>query len=788
MFKNYITVTLRGIFRNKLYAFINVAGLSVGIACAILILLWVFDELSFDKFHPKADRLYQVLVNMDYEGKINTWGSVPLPPYEALKTVHSQIKNTAVASWGGKQLITVDEKKIFMRGMYASEEFLTMFEFPLTFGDAATVLNDASSIVITEETAKILFDDEDPINKVIRLGNLGDLKVAGILKNVPNNSTYQFDFLVPWKFRRAVEPWIKENEDNWRNCSFQIFVELSDKKYLDEVNKTIEPMLANHGQNEMNPKLFIYPIVRKRLHSRFENGYEKGGMIDIVKMFSLIAIFVLIIACINFMNLATARSEGRAREVGIRKTIGSRRLDLIYQFISESILISLVAYVFAILIVQLLLPFYNNLVEKELFLDYTSLEFWLFSSVIILFTGISAGTYPAFYLSAFQPVKVLKGNIAEGRNASLPRKILVITQFAFAIFLILGTIVIYNQIQLTKNRELGYNQDNLLMVELNDELYKNYQTLKNELLQTGLIEGVTRSNSAITELRSANLLSWPGKPEDLHVMFSTISTEYDYTHTMGIKMIMGRDFSREFPSDSSAIIVNKAALDIMQLEDPIGTELDLWGEKRRLIGVMDNVVMGSPYEEVSPVFAMIAHWGGGFITLRIKSGKDLNASIEKIKEIFEKYDSIYPFNYKFADQEFDRKFKSINMTSSLANLFATLAIMITGLGLFGLAAYTAEQRKKEIGIRKVMGASAFNIISLVTQNFSRLVIIAYLVAAPISWWLLNIYLKQYPIHTDIHFWVFIVTGAFILGFALLVVLTQTIRTAYANPVNSLRSE
>jgi len=786
MLKNYFLVSIRNLLKNRVYSFINIAGLSIGISCSILILLWVFDELSFDKFHPKVDRLYQVWVNSDYNNEINTWRSVPLPTYEAMKTAHSHIKNSAVSDWGGDHLLTVGEKKLYLEGYFVSEEFLTMFEFPIIYGDPETILNDASSIVITEETAKKFFGDEDPINKIIRVDDTGDLKVSGILKDIPENSSFKFDYLLPWKYRRSINPWVVDNEDNWGNYSFQVFVELSDGLKQDEVNETLKTMLADHGEDEMNSKLFLYPMLRWRLQSNFENGVEKGGMNDFVQLLSLIAIFILVIACINFMNLATARSERRAREVGIRKSIGSRRIDLIIQFISESLLISIIAYIVAVFLALILLPYYNNLVEKELSIDFTSSGFWLFSLLMISITGVVSGSYPAFYLSSFQPVKVLKGKVQEGKNASLPRKVLVILQFVFSIFLIIGTIVIYKQINLAKNRELGYNQKNLIMVERNEELDKNYNSLKNELLQSGIVDAVTVSNSPITQINSNNFLGWPGKPEEQKVIFTTIITEFDYAETMGINILYGRDFSEDFPSDSSGILINKAALDLMNLDDPIGTELDLWGDNRTLVGVLDNVLMGSPYQEVKPLFAIMDDWGG-YITIRIKETNEIKASLDQIKVLFEKYNSAYPFEYQFADLEFQEKFKIINITSSLANIFATLAIVITGLGLFGLAAFTAERRTKEIGIRKVMGASVMNIVSLMTRDFSVLVIIAYIISAPASWWLLKMYLEhRYPIHTEIPPWIFIVTGVFSLTFAMFIVMTQTIRAARSNPVNSLR--
>lgn len=787
MIRNYFIITLRNLLRNKVYAVINIAGLAIGITCSILILLWVFDELSFDAFFPKADRLYQLWVQSRYEHSFNDWRSVSLPTYEALKSAHASIKNTAVADWGGEHLLSVGEMKIYKRGYYVSEEFLTMFEFPMLTGNPVGVLNDASSIVITQRLARALFGNEDPINKVIRVDDKGDLKVAGILKDIPENSSFQFDCLLPYKYWRSINPWVIDNEDNWGNYSFQVFVELKDKQNLDGVNKAISPILYDHGQTDLEKKLFLYPLLRWRLFSSFDDGKEKGGLIDFVQLFSLIAVFIVLIACINFMNLATARSERRALEVGIRKSIGSARHDLIFQFLAESFLISVIAYALAILTAQLLLPAYNNLVDKHLTINYLSGRFWYFSICMIFITGLIAGSYPAFYLSSFRPVKVLKGKILAGRNSSLPRKILIILQFGFSVMLIIGTLVIYRQIKLVKNRELGYNQENLIMVERNDELDKNYETIKNELLRSGVAESVTYSNSPITEINSNNFLDWPGKPEEQHVIFTTIVTDYDYARTMGINMLVGRDFSRDHPSDSSAILINKAALDIMNLTDPIGTQLELWGKKRTLIGVLDNVLMGSPYQEVKPMFVILDDWGG-YITIRIRKTNNLPASLEQIGDIFGKFNPAYPFEYRFADLEFDKKFKSINLTGHLANLFAGLALLITGLGLLGLASYMAEQRTKEIGIRKVMGATVMSIVTLISGDFSKLVIFAFIISAPLSWWLLKKYLERYPVHTEIQFWLFPVTGIFILAFALLIVIAQTLRAAHANPVNSLRNE
>lgn len=787
MLKNYLLTALRNFTKNKFYTFINVFGLSIGITCSLLILLWVNDEVTYDRFIPKSDRLYQLWVNSDYDNKINTWRSVPLPTYEALKTRDSNIKNTAVADWGGDHLLTVGDKKLSMKGYYVSEEFLEMFQFPLKFGDPTTVLDDPSSIVITESTAKAFFGEEDPINKVIRVDDKGDLKVVGILYDTPKNSSFEFDYLLPWKYRRQTNPWVIDNEDNWGNYSFQVFVELNEAEQLENVNANVRELLQEHGEEDLKPQLFLYPMQRWRLHSNFENGVEKGGMSDFVQLFSLIAVFIIVIACINFMNLATARSEKRAKEVGIRKSVGSHKSHLVVQFLAESSIISFVAFVLAILFTHLVLPFYNNMVEKELFIDYGSWQFWIVSLLLIALTGIVSGSYPAFYLSSFKPILVLKGGTQSGRKASWPRKMLVILQFAISIFLIIATILIYEQIQLVKNRQLGYNQENLITIELNDELKKNYQPLKTELLQSNLIEAATISNSPVYNIQSNNFLGWPGKPEEQRVIFTTITCKYDYAKTMGVKILEGRDFSEDFVSDSTAIIVNKAAMDLMQLEDPIGTQLDLWGQKRTLIGVIDNILMGSPYQEIKPLFMIMDDWGG-YITMRISRTNDLQASLRAIEKIYSKYNAAYPFNYRFADVEFQQKFSTIEMTNKLAGIFASLAIIITGLGLFGLAAFTAEQRTKEIGVRKVLGATVMNIITLMSTDFSRLVIVAFMITAPVAWWLLNMYLERYPIRIDIQWWVFPVTGLLVLIFALSIVTSQALRAAHANPATSLRNE
>ncbi|HQQ97667.1 MAG TPA: ABC transporter permease [Cyclobacteriaceae bacterium] len=787
MIKNYLLVTLRNLFRNKIYSFINIFGLATGISCSLLILLWVFDEISFDRFHPKLKTLYQVWINAEFDGKINSWTSVPLPMYEGLKTEDARLIKTAVTDWGGDHLLTVGENRISKRGYYASEEFLQMFEFPLVRGSAHQALTQPNSIVISESTARALFGEKDAMGQVIRLDNLDELQVTGILTDVPNNSSFQFDCLIPWKLNETRD-WVKRNKDNWGNYSFQVYAELTGPEHKAAVESKIHDLLIRHGEVEVKRELFLYPLERWRLHRRFENGVESGGQIEFVQLFSSIAVFILVIACINFMNLATARSERRAREVGIRKSVGSRRRELVVQFIGESLLITTLAFGIAVLLTELALPYYNDLVEKKLSLNYGSILFWEFAVGLVLFTGIMSGSYPALYLSSFQPTQVLKGKIAVGKGGTRPRKILVTMQFVVSVLLVISMLVIYRQIQHVKNRDIGYNQEGLITVEYTREIEKQFKAIKNELLQSGVVGAVTKSNSPITAIWSNNFLGWPGKPEDRKVMFSTIACEYDYSKTMGIRMLEGRDFSEDISSDSAGIIINKAALDLMQLKDPIGQQLELWGKKKTLIGIIDNVIMESPDNEVRPLFMIFDPDWSSSVTIRLEKTRDLQSALRTVEHIFRKFNPAYPFDYDFADVEFRKKFKSVTMTGQLATLFATLAILITGLGLFGLAAFTAEQRTKEIGIRKVMGASVYGLVMHMSQDFSRLVLIALAIATPLTWWAMNALLSRYTYRTDVPWWIFPVTGAIALLFAIGIVATQALRAARANPVNSLRND
>jgi len=788
MFKNYMKIAIRSLMKNSVYSFINITGLAVGIACSILILLWVRDEVSFDRFHPKLTQLHQVWINAHFDGKINSWTSVPQPLKNALKEEISSIKNAAITEWGGTHLLTVGDKKMNKRGYFASYEFLEMFQFPLIKGTAESVLDDTYSIVLTESAAKSLFGDEDPINKIIKIDNKADVKVTGILKDIPSNSSFEFDYLAPFSLMLATQEWARNSEHDWGNNSFQVFVELPEGMSKAQVDTEIKEFLIGKEETDFKRELFLHPMSRWRLFSTFENGKESGGMIDYVNLFSIIAIFILIIACINFMNLATARSEKRAREVGIRKSVGSKRQELIFQFLGESILITLIAFILAIILVQGALPFYNDLVEKQLSIPYLTTDFWIFAISLVLVTGLLSGSYPALYLSSFNVVKVLKGKVQVGKNASTPRKILVVLQFGFSIILIVGTIVVYFQIQHVKNRDLGYDQENLISVQYNNELKDNYGIIKKELLRTGVVDAVTRSNSPITNIWSNNFIGWPGKSEDLKVIFATISAEYDYTKTMGIKILQGRDFSEDFKSDSSAIIINKAGLDLMGLKDPIGTQLDLWGGKRELIGVVDNTLMGSPFREVGPMFMIHDPEWIAAVTIRLSKTKDINASLAKVEEVFKQLNPAYPFEYDFADVEFKKKFTTIDMIGKLANLFAFLALLITGLGLFGLAAFTAEQRTKEIGIRKVLGATVTAVVVMISKDFSRLVIVAFVIAAPLAWYALDTFLERYPYRISIPWWTFPLVGGFAFMMAIGIVGMQAFKAAVDNPVKSLRSE
>ncbi len=790
MLKNFFLISIRNLKKNGLYSTINISGLSIGIVCSVLILLWVADEISYDKFLPKYDRLYQIWISSEFDNRVNNWRSVPLPTYQALKTEDSNILNTVVAGWGGERLLTVDDIRITKRGYYVSEEFLEMFEFPLVSGSHEEALKDPMSIVLSESLAGILFGDEDPIGRQVRLEDEGTLQVSAIAKDVPENSSFQFDYLATWKYRETVNEWVKENRTNWGNYSFQVFVELnSPERELDVEASIGNLIMEKDGEDGMDKHFFLHPMKKWRLYSNFDDeGKESGGRSDYVQLFTVIAIVILIIACINFMNLATARSEKRAKEVGIRKSLGSDRKRLIGQFISESTFITFIAFLLAIILTELVLPSYSSLVDKELFIDYSSPIFWISSVGGILILGIISGSYPAFYLSSFKPVQTLKGTLKAGKGASTPRKILVVTQFGFSIVLMVSTIVIFQQIDLVKNRDLGYEQENLIAVELTNDLADNYDVLKQEVLQSGLVQSMTRSNSQITTINSNNFLGWPGKPENQRVIFTTITSEYDYAETMGIDVLMGRDFSKEFATDSQAIVINKAALDLMGLEEPvIGTNLDLWGEKRKLIGVVDNVLMGSLYEPVKPMFVILDDWGG-YISLRLKKTNDLQETLAGLEQIFERHNPAYPFEYNFADVEFQRKFTTISLTRKLATLFAALAIIITGLGLFGLAAYMAEQRTKEIGIRKVLGATVSNLMALMSKDFAKLVLISFVIAAPVAWYLMDQYLDRYTIRINIAWWILPMVGTAVLGFAIAIVSEQARRAAKANPVSSLRNE
>jgi len=784
MFKNYIIIAWRNLFRHKGFAFTNLLGLTIGITCTMLILLWVKDELTYDKFHTNYTNIYQVIAHRDFKNQVFTDYNMAFPLNKAIQDGIPQVKNAVVSSHRGTYVLSYGNKKLKKEGYTVGGNYFDMFSWKFAKGKAATALTDPYSIVITTSTARALFDKDNPIGKLIKVENGDNFKVTAVVEDVPGNSSLQFDFVKPYNYS---DEGVKRSMNEWSSSSWDVYVQTIPGADIKVIDKRINEIKHDHDKNDKISTYFSFPMNRWRLYSEFKDGKNTGGMISYVKLFSLIALIILLIACVNFMNLSTARSERRAREVGIRKTLGSQKRQIILQFFLESTILAFIALVFSIITLFLLLPSFNILVDKQLRVPITQPVFWLSALAIVIITGVVAGSYPALYLSSFNPVKVLKGTFLAGKWAVIPRRVLVVAQFIISILLISGTIIVYTQIQHVKNRSMGYDPNNLVIIPSSPETDKNYAVIKQELLKSGMIGAITRTGTDITQIQwRSGVPDWEGKPADVAMIIGGLTTDVDFSKTMGVKILEGKDFSG-MPSDSTSMLLNKAAVEVMGLKKPVGMQMK-YGRTYTVIGVTDNVVSESPYQPVNPMLMLYDGNQSGAVHIRLGKGVSPQVGLKPIEEVFKKYNPSYPFEYKFVDQEFGKKFLTEELISKITNLFAGLAIFICCLGLAGLASFTIEKRFREIGIRKVLGASMQQVLALISAEFVKLVLIAFVIAVPLAWWAMHNWLQKYTYHININIWMFAAVGVLVLFLTLLVVSLNAMRAALANPVKSLRSE
>ncbi|AXY72748.1 ABC transporter permease [Paraflavitalea soli] len=789
MWRNYLKTAWRNLLKNKAYSVINVLGLAAGMAVALLIGLWVYNEYSYDRFLPGYQQLYRVQRNYDSNGDTLTFRSTSPKLAIALANEIPEIEHVAISDWISQRGLMVGDKKLFLRGAQAGGDFLKMFRYPLTKGDPNTVFADAYSIVLTESTAKALFGDADPINKMVRYNNQNDLRVTGILKDIPANSTLQFNFVVPFSYLEQANPGMKEGYSSFDNNGYQIFVQLKPGVTLAQVAGKIRTIEHSEkgNTNAMNSYVTLQPLERWHLYSNYINGKDTAGFLEYVHTFTLIGVLVLLIACINFINLTTARSEKRAREVGVRKAVGSRRKDLILQFLAESLVLTLIAFVFAVVFVQMALPAFNTLTGGQLALPVGSTGFWGLLLAGVLVTALIAGSRPAFYLSSFQPVKVLKSSVGSGKSNSPFRKILVVAQFSCSIALITSTVIIYQQVQHAKSRPSGYDLDRLVMSPSSSDLTNNYTALKNELIAQGIASQVTTASSPATDVYwHSDIGQWPGKKAGETVEMGIIMVTEDYFKTMGMQIIQGRDFAGV--ADSNQVIFNEAAIARLRIKDPVNQTIRWGGRARQIAGVVKDALMLSPFSPADPTMFVIDRGAQGHLLYRLSPNTNTANALAQLTTIFNKYNPAYPYQYEFVDQSYAAKFKLEVLIGQLSALFAGLAIFISCLGLFGLAAYIAEQRTKEIGIRKVLGASVSQLWMLLSKDFIVLVLISCVIATPITYYYLHDWLQQYNYRISIQPIVFVIAAILAIVITIVTISVQAIRAALANPVKSLRTE
>lgn len=803
MFKNHFKIAWRNLVKNKVYSFINIGGLAVGMTVAMLITLWIFDEISFNEYHKNYESIAQVrrYFTDPNTQEQNGYDGMQYPMGASLKSNYPQyFKYVVMAWWLNDFSLSSGDKKVTRKGEFMDPGGLDMLSLKMMEGNYSS-LNDMHAIVLSQSTAEAFFGKEDPIDKSLKIDNHIDVVVKGVYEDIPKNSRYgEVQFFAPWNLWVASNDWIKQNEDNWGNSSFPIFVQLQPNVSMATANAALKDFYYTSVPNEVatgmklyKMQAFLYPMQDWHLYSDFKNGLPDGGRITFVWLFGIVGIFVLLLACINFTNLSTVRSEKRAKEVGIRKSIGSLKRQLIYQFLSESFLVVFLAFILSLVLVFVSLPWFNDLSDKNIVIPFSNPFFWIFNIAFIILTTLLAGAYPAFYLSSFKPIKVLKGAFSLGRFAALPGKVLVVIQFTVSIILIIGTIIVYQQIMFAQDRPVGYNRNGLITVPKNDPNYNGkLDVLRSGLLNTGMVQDMELSSSPLTEIwNNSSDYNWVGK-QPREYSFASTNISYGFGKMVGWQFIAGRDFSKDFATDSNKIIINETAAKDMGFKDPVGQFVKTGGGTKtwQIVGVIKDMVMGSPYEpEKRAVFFLDSKYeAASQIDIKIKPTVSANAALPKIEAVFRNIVPSAAFDYKFIDDEYAKKFSQEQRIGKLAGFFTILAIFISCLGLFGLAGFVAEQRTKEIGVRKIVGASIFNIWNLLSKEFIALVIISFFVASPIAYYFMNNWIRGYTYHTNISWWVFAAAGIGALMITLLTISYQAIKAALMNPVKSLRTE
>lgn len=793
MLTNYFKVAFRFMFRSKTYSAINIAGLAFGITGATLLFLWVAKEFSYDQFHANKDRIYIAWNRMKAEGQWHCWSTTPRVLAPTLVSDYSGIETAvSLARYTDNYLFSAGETRIMKDHVqFTDPDFLTLFSFPLTKGDAGTALDNPNSIVLTERFAEQLFGDEEAFGAALTVSLSGmdfPFTVTGVLQDLPSNTDINFEFLIPFHFIESLSG----KEENWHNNSVMTFVKIKEGADIESINQEIKDLKKIHTSGADNTEIFLYAFTKNHLYSRFENGVPSGGRIEIVRMLGILGICLIIIACINFINLSTARAQRRSKEVAVRKVTGAYRRSLVFQFLTESVLIASGAGLISLLAVYFFLPSFNGIVKQQLTLDFSNITFWAIALAFILIVGFLAGCYPAFYLSSFRPVGILKGGTVSASGKNTLRTLLVVFQFGFAITMIVSTIVVRRQIEFVQSRETGYAKDNLVYHSLVGDLGKNYPSYKNELIESGIASSITKTSSPITQRWSnSSGMSWRGKNPQDKTVIERFYVDEDVISTAGFTLMDGRDMDlKRFPSDSTAMMLNETAVKLMGFKYPIGEIINDNGQDWHVVGVIKDFILTSPYQKVEPMVIIGSKHKWAFNTIHIKLNEhnSAQANVNALSKVFSKYNPEYPFEYHFVDVEYERKFSDMKSTLTITTLFTSIAIFIACLGLLGLSTYMAESRIKEIGIRKVLGGSVLSITKLLSTSSIKPILIAIVLFSPMAWSAMNWWLNSYAYRVSLDLWIFLVAALSILLIAILTICAQTIRAARTNPVNSLRNE